>query len=91
MRPGRRPTVAAVVDVAIAVAAATAVVDEVADPVAAEVDVADGTGNAIRLDQTRHFLTETKKKTQIVNELPQPQLRVALGLWKTNPWRISSS
>src|SRR2546422_10746116 len=26
-----------------------------------------------------------------VNELPQPQLRAALGFWKTNPRRIRSS
>jgi hypothetical protein len=26
-----------------------------------------------------------------VKELPQPQLRAALGLMKTNPWRINVS
>src|SRR5450432_1987326 len=29
--------------------------------------------------------------TQAVKELPQPQLRAALGFWKTKPWRMSVS
>jgi hypothetical protein len=31
------------------------------------------------------------EKVYAVNELPQPQLRVACGFWKTNPRRIRSS
>jgi hypothetical protein len=37
---------------------------------------------------TTHF---TPKLTYTVNEVPQPQLRVACGFWNTKPRRIRSS
>jgi hypothetical protein len=52
----------------------------------------DVSRNTILKDCVFLFLREARiRRGQTEKEVPQPQERAELGLWKLNPWRMSVS